>query len=271
MSMITLLQAEPNLRSDPQYASQLLDKLLLAFGGSAFFFSNQEKLAFLLDLTWPADADQGVNFDIRLAYALVTLVRKHRSGPVEFFYRPAPGFTGAQTLERSGYHALAALDDVHLTDLTGCSTVSRHSMTGLTGDQVEIYAPLAHADVVISLVKYKAAQGHLFGSALGSLIACTPTVYDEEFQDRALVDLYSVITPDLFILDGLLGQRGFQPQKADCVLGAADAVSADAVLAALAHIPAAQVGSLCLAAQYGLGVGDPGGIALYGDDLSQLR
>ena len=185
MSMITLLQADPKLRTDPQYASQLLDKLLLAFGGSPFFFSNEEKVAFLLDLTLPTDSEQGVNFDIRLAYALVTLVRKHKAGAVEFFYQPAPGFTGEQILEKSGYQALAELNDVRLTDLTGCPTVSRRSMTGLTGDQVEIYAPLAQADVVISLAKYKAAQGKLFGSALRSLMICTPTQYEEEFQDRA--------------------------------------------------------------------------------------
>ena len=270
MSMITLLQAEERLRTDSKYAGQLLEKLLLAFGGSEFFFGTDEKVAFLLDLSLPAENDRGVNFDIRLAYSLINLYRRHRADRIQFFFRPAAGFTAEQTLEMSGYKALAALDNVQLHDLSREQTRSRRCGPGLTGDNIELYAPLAQADVVISLVKYKADQGKLFGSALHSLASCSPMAPEGEFRDRSLVDLYSVMTPDLFIIDGLIGSGGFQPQAKDCLLAAADAVAADAVLAALAKIPAQQVGSLCLAAQYGLGNGDPSGIALYGDDMSQL-
>lgn len=270
MSMITLLQADQRLRTEPKYTGELMEKLLLAFGGSEFFFGTDEKIAFLLDLSLPAENDRGVNFDIRLAYSLVTLFRRYRSDQIHFYYRPLPGFTAAQTLEQSGYQSLAALDNVVLHDLREESAVRRSCGTYLTGEQIEVYSPLAQADVVISLVKYKAAQGSLFGSALRSLANCSPQPLDEDFADRLLVDIYSVITPDLFIIDGMIGNGGFQPQAKDCLLAAADAVAADSVLATLARIPAADVNSLCLAAQYGLGNGDPGGIALYGDDLAQL-
>lgn len=270
MSMITLLQAEERLRTEPKYASQLLEKLLLAFGGSKFFFDTDEKVAFLLDLSLPAENDRGVNFDIRLTYSLVSVYRRYRSDQLQFFFRPAAGFTAEQTLEMSGYKALSTLDNVVLTDLSECQTRSRRCGPCLTGESIDIYAPLVQADVLISLVKYKADQGQLFGSALHSLASCSPVEAENEFRNRSLVDLYSVITPDLFIIDGLIGSGGFQPQAKDCLLAAADAVAADAVLAALAKIPAQQVDSLCLAAQYGLGIGDPSGIALYGDDMSQL-
>ena len=270
MSMITLLRAEPRFRTDPAYTAQLLDKLMLAFGGSDFFFATGESVAFLLDLTLPADNAKGVNFDIRLTYGLLRLYRQLHGGPIPLYFRPAPGFTAAQVLQHSGYGALAALEDVTMTDLSTCPVVRRRCEPGLTGEEISVYQPLLQADVVVSLVKHKADQGRLFGSALHSLAAATPQELDEEHQDRLLVDLYSVVTPDLFLVDGTVGDGGFQPQTGDCLLGAADAVAADAVLAALSGIPVRRIDSLCLAAQYGLGVGDPGGIALYGDDLSTL-
>ncbi|MDO4732404.1 MAG: DUF362 domain-containing protein [Bacillota bacterium] len=270
MSMITLLRAENRLRSDSQYSSQLLEKLLLAFGGSEFFFGTEEKLAFLLDLRLPAENERGVNFDIRLAYSLVRLYRRFRSDQIQFFFLPAEGFSAQQTLELSGYASLTALEKVQLVDLSQCSVLKRNSGPRLCGESTSLFAPLIQADVLISLVKYKSDQGRLFGSALCSLESCSPIQPEESFRDRHLVDLYSVIMPDLFIIDGLIGSGGFQPQAEDFLMAAADAVAGDAVLSALSGIPAQQQESLCLAAQYGLGIADPGGIALYGDDLSLL-
>lgn len=269
MSMITLLQTEQRLREEPKYCSEQMEKLLLAFGGSDFFFNTDENLAFLLDLQLPAENDRGVNFDIRLAYSLVSIYRRYHNDQIRFYYRPVPGFTATQVLEGSGYKALAALENVQLIDLNTCPVLERRCGPCLTGESIPVYAPLAQADVVISLLKYKADQGQLFGSALGSLAVCGPEQAACP-EDRRLVDLYSVITPDLFLIDGLRGNGGFQPQPKDCLLAAADGVAADSVLAALASIPASQINALCLAAQYGLGNADPGSIAMYGDDPSQL-
>ena len=89
-------------------------------------------------------------------------------------------------------------------------------------------------------------------------------------RERELVDIYSIVSPDLFIVDGLKGSNGFQPQEGDCLLAASDAVALDAVLSTISGIRIEGVESLCLAAQYGLGQGEPGAISLLGDDLGQF-
>ena len=66
--------------------------------------------------------------------------------------------------------------------------------------------------------------------ALSAAVPPDPALSLQE-QERELVDIYSVVTPDLFIVDALKGEKGFQPHAQDCLLGAVDAVALDAVLA----------------------------------------
>ncbi len=272
MSMITLLRAGSLTGRDEKEAGLLLRRLLLAFGGGEFFFRPEEKPLLLLDLTLPAPQETGVNFDIRLAYGVYALAREHGVSQLTLAFRPAPGFDGELVLAKSGYGAFAGLPGIRLVDLSASPTRRRPTDTALLRDELEIAAPLLEADMVISLVKFKAGEGRLFGSGLHALGAAVTREAGLPFpeQERELVDIYSAVTPDLFIVDGLKGRAGFQPQAEDCLLAAVDGVAVDSVLAAMAGLDLGRVDSLNLAAQYGLGVGEPAGIAMYGDDLSQI-
>ena len=83
-------------------------------------------------------------------------------------------------------------------------------------------------------------------------------------------DSYSIVAPDLTIVDCLIGQSGFQNNQVDCIIAGSDAVALDTVLCAIAGIDAKTVESLVLAAQYGEGVNNPGDIAMFGDDLRDI-
>jgi|GEM_PF-1630825 len=272
MSIITLLRAEHPVRQDEKAAGLLLRRLLLAFGGAEFFFRPGEAPLLLADLTLPAPNASGVNFDVRLAYAVYALAREHGVPRLTLAFRPAPGFAAALVLEKSGYGALAGLPGLELVDLSAVAAKRRPTDTALVRDHLDIAAPLLEADILVSLVKFKAAEGRLFGSGLHALqAAVTPDPGpDAPERERELVDIYSTVTPDLFIVDALKGEGGFQPQAQDCLVGAVDAVALDSVLAAMSQTALSSVDSLNLAAQYGLGVGEPGGIAMYGDDLGEI-
>ncbi|MEG1997103.1 MAG: hypothetical protein RR051_01530, partial [Clostridiales bacterium] len=86
----------------------------------------------------------------------------------------------------------------------------------------------------------------------------------------ALVDAWSIVCPDLFIVDGLRGSTGYQPQKEDCLLAATDPLALDTVLAVLSGINPGGVEYLCLGTQYALGHSHPGEIIISGDDLKEL-
>ena len=272
MSIISLHKAEASLREQPREINKALRRLLLPFGGSDFFFIGGEKPLFLLDLTLPAEMEAGVNFDIRLAYGMVNLARDCGTEEIRFGVKTAEGFDFATVLEKSGYQRLAEMDGVRFLDLRQSEMLSRITDTGLVLDEAGFYRPVLEADVIISLAKFKAAEDQLFGSAMRNVLLAAelPTVMDFVHRERALTDVYSVLSPDLTIVDGLRGDSGFQPQKGDFLLAAVDAVAADAVLCALAGIDLATVESLQLAAQYGLGIGEPSDIRLYGDDMSEL-
>ncbi len=269
MSMVTLLRAGE--LSDVLPVQKTMNKLLLAFGGPEFFLAGAARPLFLVDLSLPAEPERGVNFDLRLACALIRLAQQHVK-ELTLAFRPAAGFTAEQVLQKSGYGALSAWSGLTLLDLSTVPAVTRGVETRLSADELAVAQPLLTADVVISLVKYKAAENQLFGSALHSLQAAAPDCLcdDVEYQERRLVDLYSLAPPDLFIVDAVRGAAGFQPQAADCLLAGTDAVALDAVLATMGGIRLDTVSSLNLAVQYGQGVGDPGQIALYGDDLADV-
>lgn len=271
MSVISLLTTKQDMRQQPREIGLMLRQLFLPFGGSQVYF-DAGRTVFLLDLLLPADNEAGVNFDLRLAYALAELARGKERRPVSFAVRTEEGFTLEQVLHSSGYHQLRQLEGVDFIDLRQSPTVSLAPDTRLALDQAAIYRPLAQAGLVISLAKLKAAEGSLFGGAMSNLALATPSLagLDAEQRARALVDVYSVLAPDLTVVDGWQGQTGFQQHRGDFVLAASDAVAADAVLAAISGIDLSQVEYLQLAAQYGLGEGDPGNIHLYGDDIGEL-
>lgn len=272
MAIISLMRAGGEVREKPSEAGKLLRRLLLPFGGGDFFFTPAETPLFILDLTLPADNNTGANFDIRLAYAVAAIARDHGTPRVVFGVRTEAGFNFEDVLEKSGYAKLRDLAGVEFLDLREAPLVERDSDIGLTLDDIKVYQPAATADIIISLAKFKAGEGHLFGGALNNvgLISAISDDFGYQQRQRALVDVFSVIAPDLTIVDGLKGSSGFQPQDQDFVLAAIDAVACDAVLAAMADIPPEEIDYLQLAAQYGLGVGEPNDIRLYGDDMGEI-
>ena len=271
MSLISLLATEEEVRQQPRDIDIMLRKLLLPFGGGDVYF-DAGRTVFLLDLPLPADNESGVNFDLRLAFALAELARGSERRPVSFAVRVEEGFRLEQVLLSSGYHQLRQLENVDFIDLNQAETVLLPTDTRLALDQAAIYRPLAEAGLIISLAKLKASDNSLFGSAMSNLALCSPDLagLDAEQRSRALVDIYSVVAPDLTLVDGWRGESGFQQHRGDFVMAAADAVAADAVLAALSGIDLRDVDYLQLASQYGLGEGDPGNIHLYGDDIGEL-
>lgn len=271
MSVISLLVTDEGVKQNPRDIGIMLRKLFLPFGGAEVYF-DAGRTVFLLDLLLPADNESGVNFDLRLAYALTELARGKDARPVSFAVRPEEGFDLEQVLRASGYDKLRQLENVDFIDLREAETVQLKTDTGLALDSAAVYRPLAEAGLVISLAKLKAAENSLFGSAMNNLALATPDLagLDAEQRSRALTDVYSVLTPDLTLVDGWRGDAGFQQHRGDFIMAAADAVAADAVLAALSGLDLAEVDYLQLAAQYGLGEGDPGNIHLYGDDIGDL-
>lgn len=272
MPMISLLKADKKLSSSAKAADLLMRRLLLPLGGGEFYFAPGERLAIIADVSLPADNETGANFDIRLTWALINIARDAGVADITVCLRPEAGFDLDTVLERTSYGKLSGIDGVKVLGLTESQTTPHRTDTRLVLEDAEVYDVLSTADVIVSLAKFKAAENQLFGSALANIAYAAKLDDSLNFamKQRALVDIYSIVAPDLTIVDCLIGQSGFQNNQVDCIIAGSDAVALDTVLCAIAGIDAKTVESLVLAAQYGEGVNNPGDIAMFGDDLRDI-
>ena len=149
--------------------------------------------------------------------------------------------------------------------------------------QVGVSKAVLDADVVISLPKFKThgltvitgAIKNSYGILPGGLkaklhkAAGTP----ERFQE-AIVDVFRLRVPDLFIMDAVLGMEGNGPASPDlrdigCILAADNAVAMDAVMAAMMGLEPGRLRSLQKARELGLGDFDLQNIEIMGE-LEQI-
>ena len=272
MPMISLLKADKKLSSSAKAADLLMRRLLLPLGGGEFYFAPGERLAIIADVSLPADNETGANFDIRLTWALINIARDAGVADITVCLRPEAGFDLDTVLERTSYGKLSGIDGVKVLGLTESQTTPHRTDTRLVLEDAEVYDVLSTADVIVSLAKFKTAENQLFGSALANIAYAAKLDDSLNFamKQRALVDIYSIVAPDLTIVDCLIGQSGFQNNQVDCIIAGSDAVALDTVLCAIGGIDAKTVESLVLAAQYGEGVNNPGDIAMFGDDLRDI-
>ena len=144
--------------------------------------------------------------------------------------------------------------------------------------QVGVSKAVLDADVVISLPKFKThgltvitgAIKNSYGILPGGLkaklhkAAGTP----ERFQE-AIVDVFRLRVPDLFIMDAVLGMEGNGPASPDlrdigCILAADNAVAMDAVMSAMMGLEPGRLRSLQKARELGLGDFDLQNIEIIG-------
>lgn len=269
MPIISLLKADGELATSAKAADLLMRRLLLPLGGPAFYFCPGEKLTLFADVSLPADNELGANFDIRLLWALINIAREEGVSDITVCIRPEESFDLQTVLDKTSYGKLVGIEGVKVVGVSAANTTYRKSDSALVLEDVAVYNEISTADIIISLAKFKTAEDKLFGSALANMsyAAEMDDSLSFEMKQRALVDVYSIVAPDLTIIDCLIGQSGFQNNRKDCVLAGSDAVALDTVLSAIADIDAKTIESLLLATQYGYGISNPADITMCGDDL----
>jgi uncharacterized protein (DUF362 family)/Pyruvate/2-oxoacid:ferredoxin oxidoreductase delta subunit len=141
------------------------------------------------------------------------------------------------------------------------------------------------ADVVINLPKFKTHSLAVFTGAVKNIYGCIPQGlrirYHAQFQgeerfNALLTDLFSVVRPQLNIMDAVVGMEGEGPANGDTrniglILASPDAVALDRVALAVAGIDPDQVYHLKDAARRGLGVYQLPNIRILGEQLENVQ
>ena len=146
---------------------------------------------------------------------------------------------------------------------------------------VHVARDVLEADAIVSVPKLKThgltlitcALKNMFGAIpLGERINFHRDYPDPEVFSAMLVDLYSVIRPRLFIVDGIVAMEGEGPAAGDTrALGALlvgdDAVAVDAVTGLLINLQPYHIPTCRIANDRGLGIGDQTRIEILGDGM----
>jgi len=166
----------------------------------------------------------------------------------------------------------------HKVEKVDNSRNKKASTLHLAGEALE-------SDVIISLPKLKTHNFTLFTGAIKNLYGCIPGFHKRELhrlftrpEDFAelMVDIFSVIKPDLAIMDGIVGMEGDgpaagSPRNIGVVLASEDFVALDAVASYIIGYDPFEVDITRVAAERGLGEGKLEKIEVKGACLSELK
>jgi len=165
---------------------------------------------------------------------------------------------------------------------TGAQLVTFDSVTWkrLNSHDYYIARPVLAADLVINLPKLKTHSVTLYTGAVKNLFGVIPGTRKREVHYRApglpefsqaLADVLELVRPGLTIMDGVLGQEGNgpgvggTPRQYACLVASPDPVALDAVVTQAMGYRPGEVLHLTQAGGRGLGVCDPGAIAVAGE------
>jgi len=258
MSIVSLVTPdESQLLSDFRH---IIEDLLQPLGGLTL--AAGEKALLYMGHIWPAPAALGVNPHPVLLTALVESLYQAGAGQVQLAAGAAPGFDFAACWQMAGYQTLDSYG-AYRHDLATCPKSERHSRLDLACPSLAAPLLLLQADYLINVGKFRVANAQIFGAAMLNLAAAAELPQPPHLFARALVDLHSIIMPDLHILDAIKGQQGYQPQQQHAILAATDAPALDTTLAVLAGLKSGEIEHLALAAQYGMGCTNAGDIKIF--------
>ncbi|MEE8483320.1 MAG: DUF362 domain-containing protein, partial [Nitrospinota bacterium] len=100
---------------------------------------------------------------------------------------------------------------------------------------------------------------------------------DRLFFARMIVELYSAVSPDLTILDGVLGMEGNgpgtggRPRQCNILMASPDAVALDRVVLEIIGAQPQRVFTNSVAAEYGVGETELSNIQVVGDSMEECR
>lgn len=184
----------------------------------------------------------------------------------------------------SGYRDVALRLGVPLVNLKeqGFSEVD---CPGKVLNRVYIARAILEADVVVNLPKLKTHSLTTLTGAVKNLYGVIPGGFRSSYHGRfsqlaafsqALVDIYAAVLPSLHILDAVVGMEGEgpaagSPREVGLVLASRDAVALDAAAAHIIGLEPLGVGTIQVAHERGVGVGDLGEIELVGEPLEMAQ
>ena len=266
---------------DAARVSQSVQALLAPLGGMSAFVSPGQTVLIKPNLIHGTAPERGATTHPQVLQAVIQEVRASGGVPV---VGESPGYESLSVAARKS-GLLEVMEELDVPGIAFDAWTDVRLDPGHLVPSLPIAAPVADADVVISLPKlkshglvvYTGCVKNMFGVICGTQKA----QYHLRFQDREvfsrlLAEIYAVARPTLSILDGVIGMDGNGPRNGDpaplgLMLAGTDGVAVDAVACSIVGIDPLESPPIRIAAQMGLGTASLDQIELAGPPIETLK
>ena len=220
------------------YSDPEIETLLAPFGGMEQFVKKNEKVLLKVNLLSAKAPEKAVTTHPEFVRAVAKAVKKAGGEP---FIGDSPAGTFSKrsltkAYGRSGLENLAGEEEIPLNFNTGVKKIDIPKGKRLQRSPICEY--VLNADKVIALPKLKTHSFQYMTLACkimyGAVPGLTKAKYHAQFPRRVsfadmMLDILTIVKPQLYIMDGILGMQGQGP-------GSGDPVKMDLVLASTDHV-----------------------------------
>lgn len=235
----------------------------------------------LINPSWvapPVERESGCITLPEVTRAIADIVKELGGRPV-IAESSAVGVDTDKVIESSGYKGLKEMG-YEVVNLKKNPSVELPVPNGKVFKTLASYELVAQADVVISVPKLKTHDQTEMTCAIkklkGLLMDKGKRAMHQEGLFEGVVDLLSVVKPQLAVVDAIICQEGMgpifgKPVEMDLILAGKDLVAVDSVCARLIGYEPRETLLTVNAAARGLGVMSPDEIVVVGESLDQVK
>ncbi|MCK4680694.1 DUF362 domain-containing protein, partial [bacterium] len=248
---------------EPEDVSRAVALVLDHLGGMSRFISPGEKVLLKPNLLAAKDPDRAITTHPAVIEAVIGAVRE-AGGEPSMGDSPGGALRGIERVWRN-----TGLQD--LSERTGTPIVNFEASGARdVAGQLRSYLiarPVLEADAIIGLPKMKTHVLTLYTGCIKNMFGVIPGFGKGRLHNiaprpvpfsRHLVDIYSLVRPRLHIMDAVVamegdGPSGGRPRTVGVIIGGADPVAVDTVVAGMMGYRDGQVPTIRFAAKKGLG------------------
>lgn len=270
---------------EPEVVDAALDAALEPLGGICAFVKPGQKVFLKVNLLLAAAPEAAITTHPAVVEAVIRAVQA--AGAEPFFGDLPGGFHVGNTRrlhDKCGMTGVAERTGAGLVFLEQHGFRERPIPNGKKLNLIHTPKFLDCMDVLINLPKLKTHMQSLYTGAVKNMFgflttgdrANAHTFSGVSAFSSVLVDIYSSITPDLNIMDAVVGMEGTGPSQGKPVqlgwmLASPDAVALDAVAAAAAGFKPGEILSISFAGKRGLGAANLNEINVHGLSIEKAR
>lgn len=250
------------------------------------FADNKKRVLIKPNLCYPRQSGSGVITDGRIVFALVEILCDLGFKNIVLGEGSAVGYDFVQNydtwecIRAAGLESLQDTYGVKIVDFNRDEAVEVDVPNPLVMDKVKIAKSVLECDIIVNMPVIKTHIRTFVTLGLKNMKGVLPGNEKKKTHrlglDEAIADLNSVVTPDVTLVDGIVGMEGNWEYPRDCVplgilVAGKDPVAVDTICTRIMGYDPKKIRHLSCAAQKNLGTMDERHIIVKGLSLDQIQ